>query len=87
MTEPIHRAPSLNNFLPGVVFSQNLPSCLCAHILAPRPGETVLDMCAAPGRLRLLYMLQLPAIFAVIVLYALSFAMVGVAAITAAFFM
>lgn len=28
---------------------QNLPSLLAAHVLAPRPGARVLDMCAAPG--------------------------------------
>lgn len=28
---------------------QNLPSIVCGHVLAPKPGETVLDMCAAPG--------------------------------------
>lgn len=28
---------------------QNLPSCICAHVLNPNPGERILDMCAAPG--------------------------------------
>lgn len=28
---------------------QNLPSIVCGHVLDPKPGETVLDMCAAPG--------------------------------------
>ena len=28
---------------------QNLPSMVAAHVLAPRPGMAVIDMCAAPG--------------------------------------
>lgn len=28
---------------------QNLPSVVVGHVLGPRPGERVLDMCAAPG--------------------------------------
>ncbi|KAF6021408.1 NSUN6 [Bugula neritina] len=47
--EPLYISPKLNNFLPDLVFPQNLPSCICAHVLDPQPGETVLDMCAAPG--------------------------------------
>ena len=48
MTEPLFDAPALND-LPPAVFAQNLPSVLCSHVLGPRPGERVLDMCAAPG--------------------------------------
>jgi len=51
MEEPLFISPKLNNFLPDLVFPQNLPSCICAHVLDPQPGETVLDMCAAPGLL------------------------------------
>jgi len=36
-------------FLPNQLFLQTLPSLLVSHILDPQPGETVLDMCAAPG--------------------------------------
>jgi len=50
MAEPLMECPSLDNFLPRVVFAQNLPSALCAHVLDPQPGETILDMCAAPGK-------------------------------------
>lgn len=50
MTEPLYTSPKLDDFLPSLVFPQNLPSCLCAHVLDPQPGEVVLDMCAAPGR-------------------------------------
>eukprot|EP01050_Picozoa_sp_SAG11_P030864 SAG11_NODE_9318_length_922_cov_1.111786_2_plen_47_part_01 len=28
---------------------QSLPSMLVSHVLAPQPGERVLDMCASPG--------------------------------------
>jgi len=28
---------------------QNLPSIITAHVLDPKPGWRVLDMCAAPG--------------------------------------
>lgn len=28
---------------------QNLPSMVCVRTLDPKPGETILDMCAAPG--------------------------------------
>ncbi|KAL1497604.1 hypothetical protein ABEB36_008534 [Hypothenemus hampei] len=33
----------------GAIFLQDKASCLPVHILAPTPGSTVLDMCAAPG--------------------------------------
>lgn len=33
----------------GQVYSQSLSSMLPVHILDPQPGESVLDMCAAPG--------------------------------------
>lgn len=45
------RLPQLGNYsMPaGHVILQNLPSIICSLILDPRPGECVLDMCAAPG--------------------------------------
>ena len=30
-------------------FAQNVCSMVAAHVLGPKPGEVVLDMCAAPG--------------------------------------
>lgn len=33
----------------GVLYPQQLSSMLAAHVLAPAPGATVLDVCAAPG--------------------------------------
>ncbi|PFH33953.1 NOL1/NOP2/sun family protein [Besnoitia besnoiti] len=35
--------------LPSCLVAQNLPSIVVGHVLAPQPGEKVLDMCAAPG--------------------------------------
>ncbi|PVD30727.1 hypothetical protein C0Q70_10002 [Pomacea canaliculata] len=49
MSEALYHSPSLSDFLPKIVFPQNLPSIICGHVLGPRPGETILDMCAAPG--------------------------------------
>lgn len=41
--------PPLNSVLSGKMMLQNLPSVCVAHALDPRPGDAVLDMCAAPG--------------------------------------
>ena len=41
--------PSLDELDSARYFAQNLPSMLCARVLAPCPGELILDMCAAPG--------------------------------------
>lgn len=51
ITETISGCPSLGDgFLsPGSALLQNLPSVLCVYALEPRPNETILDMCAAPG--------------------------------------
>lgn len=49
MTEPLYLAPSLSDVLTDLIFPQNLPSIVCVHVLDPHIGETVLDMCAAPG--------------------------------------
>lgn len=39
-----------NDLLPeGSAILQNLPSVVCVQNLNPLPGDTVLDMCAAPG--------------------------------------
>lgn len=47
--EPLYNCWSFKDILPESLFLQNLPSVLCSHILAPKPGDYVLDMCAAPG--------------------------------------
>ncbi|XP_077978843.1 tRNA (cytosine(72)-C(5))-methyltransferase NSUN6-like [Glandiceps talaboti] len=49
LTQSLYDAPSLNSILPESIFLQNLPSIVVGHVLNPQPGETVLDMCAAPG--------------------------------------
>ncbi|MBN3307355.1 NSUN6 methyltransferase, partial [Amia calva] len=49
MTEPVYFSPSFDRVLSGQVFLQNLPSVVVGHVLGPRTGERVLDMCAAPG--------------------------------------
>lgn len=49
MTEPLYQSPSFDGVLPNLVFLQNLPSVVVGHVLGPRPGERILDMCAAPG--------------------------------------
>ncbi|XP_077058083.1 tRNA (cytosine(72)-C(5))-methyltransferase NSUN6 isoform X1 [Siphateles boraxobius] len=49
MTEPLYQSPSFDGVLTDEVFLQNLPSVVVGHVLGPRPGERILDMCAAPG--------------------------------------
>ncbi|XP_054621415.1 tRNA (cytosine(72)-C(5))-methyltransferase NSUN6 [Dunckerocampus dactyliophorus] len=49
MIEPLYATPSFDGLLPQLVFLQNLPSVVVGHVLGPRPGERILDMCAAPG--------------------------------------
>ncbi|ELU16404.1 hypothetical protein CAPTEDRAFT_182050 [Capitella teleta] len=49
MNQPLYEAPSLSGILPSLVFPQNLPSVLCSHVLNPQPGQTIIDLCAAPG--------------------------------------
>ena len=52
MTEPLFDSPPLSaEELGDIGFLQNLPSILTSHVLAPQPGDTVLDMCASPGNL------------------------------------
>ncbi|XP_019127153.2 putative methyltransferase NSUN6 isoform X1 [Larimichthys crocea] len=49
MVEPLYQSPSFDGVLPSLAFLQNLPSIVVGHVLGPRPGERILDMCAAPG--------------------------------------
>lgn len=52
MTDVISRVPQLNvndESLRPHALLQNLPSIICSLVLNPQPGETILDMCAAPG--------------------------------------
>ncbi|XP_020300641.1 putative methyltransferase NSUN6 isoform X2 [Pseudomyrmex gracilis] len=52
MIDVISRIPQLNidnESLRPQALLQNLPSIICNLVLSPQPGETILDMCAAPG--------------------------------------
>lgn len=51
MTDTLSGVPSIGDtyFQSGYAMLQNLPSIICGHVLNPKPGEIVLDMCAAPG--------------------------------------
>lgn len=51
VTDNLSGCPTLSeiNFPLGFVLLQNLPSIICGHVLNPKPGDVVLDMCAAPG--------------------------------------
>ena len=51
MTSPLFSCPSLGGVLPHLLFLQNLPSVVVGHVLDPQPGEVILDMCAAPGKI------------------------------------
>ncbi len=46
MPGPIEELPA---FAAGKVFIQDESSMLVAHLLNPVPGETIIDLCAAPG--------------------------------------
>ncbi|CAN7997810.1 unnamed protein product [Ixodes hexagonus] len=49
MTDPLFGCPPLNGLMTESLLLQNLPSVVCGRVLGPRPGESILDMCAAPG--------------------------------------
>lgn len=49
MTKPVCLSPCFDKVLSNHIFLQNLPSVVVGHVLAPVPGERILDMCAAPG--------------------------------------
>lgn len=49
MTEPLWSHPPLESLFPEILVPQNIPSAYDVHVLGPRPGECVCDMCAAPG--------------------------------------
>lgn len=44
--KPLNRTKS---FMEGLFYIQDLASCLAAEVADPKPGMTVLDVCAAPG--------------------------------------
>ncbi|XP_052849001.1 tRNA (cytosine(72)-C(5))-methyltransferase NSUN6 isoform X1 [Drosophila gunungcola] len=49
MQSNVSGVPSLGDLSNKDALLQNLPSIVCVRVLAPQPGERVLDMCAAPG--------------------------------------
>lgn len=50
ITEKKYPCPGLDESLfSGTLMLQNLPSIVAVETLDPQPGETILDMCAAPG--------------------------------------
>lgn len=49
MVNRIYRHPPFHGVLKGEIFLQNLPSIITALVLDPKPGERILDLCAAPG--------------------------------------
>lgn len=51
MLQTISRVPQLveEDIPKGLGILQNFPSIICSRLLDPRPGESILDLCAAPG--------------------------------------
>jgi len=49
MVNRVFDLPAFSGVLTGDIFLQNLPSIVAARVLDPKPGERILDMCAAPG--------------------------------------
>ncbi|KAH8307146.1 hypothetical protein KR044_006021 [Drosophila immigrans] len=49
METNVSGVPTLGDLSNADALLQNLPSIVCVRVLAPQPGERVLDMCAAPG--------------------------------------
>jgi len=52
IVESIYKIPKLRDTIfwkNGYFYTQTIPSMLSSYILDPKPGETILDMCASPG--------------------------------------
>lgn len=49
METNISGVPAIGDLSSTEALLQNLPSIVCVRVLDPKPGEVVLDMCAAPG--------------------------------------
>ncbi|MHA1505614.1 MAG: PUA domain-containing protein [Candidatus Asgardarchaeia archaeon] len=50
--ESVYKTPKVSEmreYKEGYVYSQSLPSIVSVEVLDPRPGELVVDVCAAPG--------------------------------------
>eukprot|EP01122_Echinamoeba_exundans_P009566 TRINITY_DN3417_c0_g1_i1.p1 TRINITY_DN3417_c0_g1~~TRINITY_DN3417_c0_g1_i1.p1 ORF type:complete len:443 (-),score=64.13 TRINITY_DN3417_c0_g1_i1:1334-2662(-) len=49
VTEQLFPNPSFNDVFTQEMYLQNFPSQLVAHLLNPQEGDTIIDMCSAPG--------------------------------------
>lgn len=52
VTRSIYKVPSVREleiYREGLVYDQSLPAIVAGHVLNPKPGWLVVDMCAAPG--------------------------------------
>ncbi len=52
VTESLYKVPSIRGtpiYKEGHVYEQSLPAILTSRVLDPKPGDLVVDMCAAPG--------------------------------------
>jgi 16S rRNA C967 or C1407 C5-methylase (RsmB/RsmF family) len=48
----VYKSPSIRNislYKEGIVYAQSLPAALAVYNLAPEKGDTIVDLCAAPG--------------------------------------
>ncbi|MGQ4832984.1 MAG: PUA domain-containing protein [Candidatus Asgardarchaeia archaeon] len=52
ITKSLYEIPKFRDdmlYKEGLIFQQTIPSALTVKVLDPKPGEKILDMCAAPG--------------------------------------
>lgn len=49
MMSTVSGVPSIGDLSSTEAILQNLPSIVCVRVLDPKPNETILDMCSAPG--------------------------------------
>ncbi len=52
VVKSVFRAPpirELEEFDKGILYPQSLPAMYASRVLDPKPGEVIVDMCAAPG--------------------------------------
>lgn len=52
VTQSFFKVESLRDhpvYIEGLIYHQSLPSMVAVRVLGPKPGWTVLDMCASPG--------------------------------------
>jgi len=52
LTHPRYKIPCLREteeFQKGLIYPQSFPAIVASHVLDPQLGETIVDMCAAPG--------------------------------------